>query len=953
MSQSKKKFVFDPTLLEREVSELLKDAKHAPFSDEMRPKLVALFKRTLEKGQKRLRQYHLQGVSGKFIVSKHSLLMDHVLIQLFNLTRLQHVIDHEKIDRSTVSEERKKPAGISRPKPLFQRLREAIRRRRARNADKPGQICLIATGGYGRQELAPFSDIDLLFLFPSKLSASLGLQVERMLYFLWDLGLDVGHAVRSVEECVEQAKDSLEIRTALLESRLLAGDDALYKRYKKVLSTRILRDPELFLKEKIAEQEERRERFGNSLFYLEPNIKENPGGLRDIHTFFWISKYRYRVDKVKELVKRGVLTREEYRTFIRARKFLWRVRNALHYQTGRREDRLTFSHQLNIAKEFEYQDRVGGMKGVEIFMRRYYQAVKQVGSLSDILLQQYQAENREDIGKDRESLERGFCLYQNQVTFCKIEAFAENPINMIRLFEIAQRYKKMIHPEALRMVTRNLNLVNRDFRRHSEVRATFLKMLNGTHAVAQVLRRMNTTGFLARLIPEFGRITGQTQHDMFHIYTVDEHSILAVENLRFIKKGKLANELPISTKVISKLNNSEVRVLYIAVLLHDIAKGRGGLHEVKGAEMAKPICIRLGLSRQETDLVVWLVRYHLIFSRSAFRHDVNDPQTIYKFTSQVDDKQKLDLLLLLTVADIRAVGPGIWNQWKASLLRQLYYNAEETLNKGRFDPNFVKQRAEKRQEAFIERLIETHPAERSRRYLERFYPDYLLSYKASELVEHFLALEFRINEPLSIIFHAKPESDATNLMIYTQDHHGLIARISGALASEGVSILSANAHTTKDGMVLDVFKIQDQRNDAIESLPQLQRIEKTLKAVLTCKSDPARLLKQAAPRIRKQDHFKVPTQIVVDNEFSTIYTVLEVTALDRIGLLYTITQALESLGIQIRTAKIATYGERAVDVFYIKDLFGMKLDERKVERVKRLLIQSIDELTEQHQSAAA
>lgn len=889
--------IIDFSALSRTLNDLVQRSGRAPFDGQFRSELLRIFRAAIEEGKDNLKRFHLEGASGQFVVRGRAYLMDSLLRRLYSLVRVQY-------------------GG----KAIF---------------------CVVATGGYGRDELSPYSDIDLLFLLPDGLQPEIGLQVEKMLYFLWDLGLEVGHAVRNVAECVDHAKRDVEIRTAMLESRFLAGDRKLFFAYRSILFDKVLlQDPAGFQRAKLLEQRKRHERFGNSLFYLEPNIKENPGGQRDIHTFFWISKYRYRVEKVKDLIPRGIITMEEYRTFTRCREFLWRVRNAMHYLAGRKEDRLTFHLQLAIAEEFGYRDRPG-IRGVEQFMRRYFQVVRQVSNLSQIFLLKYEEDHHAGPGYSVPLLEDVFLLVGDKVMVPGPEVFREKPSRLMQLFEVAQRHVKSIHPDAMRMVTQNLSLVNHEYRRNPEVCQIFLQMLNGKVAVAWVLRKMNMCGLLGRFIPEFGRIIGQTQHDLFHVYTVDEHTILAVEALRHIKRGQFAEELPISTKLMNNLRNPVI--LYLAVMLHDIAKGRRGQHEIKGAAIARQVCLRLGLNRQDAELVCWLVENHLIFSRTAFRRDLSDPQTVTQFARQVENTKKLELLLLLTVADIRAVGPGVWNQWKAVSMRRLFRFTVEVLNKGMFEPEALNRIAVSQQEAVVAIFEGSGQEEAVRTHLGRFYPDYFLGHEPETLAEHFLALQPLMHEPLGVAFLSSSASESTDMIIHLPDHPGIIALISGSLAAAGANILAANINTTKDGMALDIFTIQDLQGHPIEEGEKRQAIIHTLQAVLTGKKHPDQLLKELNdPSWRKREHFQVPTTVEVDNKFSDICTVLEVSALDRRGLLYTITRELVRQGIQIRSAKIATYGEKAVDVFYLRDQFGLKLNEERLRKVTGALMASLD-----------
>ena len=937
-----------------------RDSK-AQDQDSRRQKILTILQQTLTDSRDRLHQNHLKGSSGHAIAQGHAYVMDTLLRSIY------HLVNPETTD---------KPGHFS-----------------------PHHFSLIATGGYGRGELAPYSDIDLLFLLPThhnqplrKKTASLTSRfsitkptssakpasppadtitdrVEQMLYYLWDLRLDVGHAVRTIDECVQLARQNVEIRTSMLESRFLNGDPNLFKEYYDTLFAKVLeRGPEAFLRDKLLEQTKRHKRFGHSLFYLEPNVKENPGGLRDLQTFSWISKYRYQVKKVQELVAKELITQEEYNTFTRCNSFLKRVRNALHYRAGRREDRLTFQHQIDIANEFGYKDR-RGQRGVEQFMRRYYKVSLQVGNLSWIFLRKYQEEHQRLHWWNRRQLEECFELHGDKVIITDQEAFRNNPVCLMKLFEVGQRHLKSIHPDTLRMVTQNLRLIDDKFRKNPLVTSLFLKMLNGETAVAWVLRRMSISGMLGRFIPEFGRIIGQTQYDLFHVYTVDEHTIQAVEALRHIKSGKFSQELPICTTLMAQLkfHNKGAIILYLAVLLHDIAKGHGGDHQLKGAVIATQVCLRLGLSESATGLVSWLVGRHLLFSRTAFHRDISDPETISQFARQIGTQKRLEFLLLLTVADIRAVGPGVWNLWKANLLRRLYNLTLEAMKKGAFQPEELAQQAKDKKATVLRMLTVKKDSFCIRAHLDRFEDDYFLHYEAETIAKHTLALigkeaeyerqqtcqETGPLEPLSrvaVIFLASPISDTTELLIYAKDQSGLMARISGALAIEGVNILSADITTSKDGMALDVFVVQNAMGKALEEGPQLIQLEQKLTQFVTNPVLPPFQWHDNQTTLQRRSTFDVPLSIHIDDSLD-IFTILEVTSLDRVGLLFTITREIERHGIQIRTAKITTYGERAVDVFYVRNLYGFKLTPQIIAKFTGTLHKVLQNLDQERDHA--
>lgn len=882
----------------------LPDALDGPFRDDV----LEIFKTQLEEARHALHQAHLNGATGRRIVRGHAILIDGVISRLFLVLKSLCL-----------------NAGANEP-------------------IVNGGLSLVATGGYGRGEMAPHSDTDLLFLLPETKSDALNDQVEKMLYFLWDLRLEVGHAVRTIEECVEEAKKESMIQTSLLESRYIIGNPALFENYKETLFTSVLTgDEEKFLETKLDEQKQRHDRFGNSLFYLEPNLKESPGGLRDIHTFFWISKYRYRVENVKDLIGMRFITPEEYSTFLRCREFLWKVRNALHYHAGRREDRLTFNHQVAIAGELGYIDRPNA-RAVEQLMKSYYQVAGKVANLSEIFLLKYQEETSPTPASPPRMLEDVFIVRGDKLGVTHESAFQENPPRLMRLFELAQSEELPLHPEALRLVNRNLKLVDEEFRTDLQVNRSFLNMLDGKVAVAWVLAKMNNCGLLGRYLPEFGRIIAQTQHDLFHVFTVDEHTLLAVRGLREIRAGKLSEELPLSTKIIQHVRKPVV--LYLATLFHDIAKGRGGDHSEKGADIAKRICQRLGLSENDTEMVEWLVRNHLLMSRTAFRLDTNDPQTIFNFATQVEDAERLDLLLLLTVADIRAVGPGVWNGWKATLLRKLHADSKELLDKGLFKPAKLASLVARKKEILIKMLRKITTNAEAQAYLARFYPDYFLAYDPETMFTHFQVLAPLKEEDLGFHFRVLPDMETSEVLVYTHDHPGLMAAISGALAAAGTNILTANVNTTTDGMAFDIFQVQDARGEMIlEGEGKFRRIEEMIRKVLTGQVRLDAILGKKPDRRDKSDHFHVPTHVRLDNEFSDVYSILEVTTKDRIGLLSAITRELARHNLQIGNAKIATYGEMAVDVFYIKDIFGLRIfNDEKIHQITHGVKEAIDSL---------
>ncbi|MEK7246043.1 MAG: [protein-PII] uridylyltransferase, partial [Pseudomonadota bacterium] len=549
------------------------------------------------------------------------------------------------------------------------------------------RMAIVATGGYGRGRLAPFSDVDLMFLLPKKISPRGQQIVEFMLYILWDLGLKVGHATRTADEAIRLARSDLTIRTSLLEARWVWGERETFENFRARFAKEIIagsgRD---FVEAKLAERDARLERMGDSRYVLEPNLKEGKGGLRDLQTLFWIVKYLYGSGDADALVAEGVLTAEDARVFARADSFLWTVRFHLHYLAGRAEERLSFDAQKEIARRMNYRDR-SGSRGVERFMKRYFLVAKDVGDLTRIVcavLEEEQKKSRFRLRADAPLFAKphgaDFRIEGNRLAFTDEAAVSRDPVNLLRLFREAQRLGLDVHPRAVRLVARNIRLVDQRLRADPEANRIFLDILTARDGAEAALTWLNETGVFGRFIPDFGRVVAQMQYDMYHVYTVDEHTIRAIGILNRIEQGAYAKDHPVSSAIIHELQSR--RVLYVALLLHDIAKGRGGDHSEIGAEIANTLGPRLGLNEWETETVSWLVLHHLLMSRTAFKRDLEDPKTIADFVARVQSPERLRLLMILTVADIRAVGPTVWNAWKANLLREIYFLALESMTGG-------------------------------------------------------------------------------------------------------------------------------------------------------------------------------------------------------------------------------------------------------------------------------
>jgi [protein-PII] uridylyltransferase len=807
---------------------------------------------------------------------------------------------------------------------------------------------MVAVGGYGRGELAPFSDIDLLFLLNYKISPHSEQVVEYVLYMLWDLGLKVGHATRSIDECMRMAKTDATIRTALLEARFLWGDHRIFADFRRRFLETIGPEKGLdFVEDKLAERDARHQRLGDSRYVLEPNIKEGKGGLRDIQTLYWIAKYLYRVDEMADLVHQGVFSAAESARFSKAHGFLRTVRCHLHYAAGRPEERLTFDLQQAIAPKMGFTDRKGA-KGVERFMKFYYLMAKQVGDLTRIFCAALESAHQRAprfsffFGGRRREVE-GFVAENGWLSVAKETAFTDDPVNFIRLFRVAQIRDLDVHPGTLRLITSNLKRIDDTLRHDAEANRLFLEILTAKRDPATSLKRLNEAGVFGRFVPEFGRVVAQMQYDMYHVYTVDEHTIRAIDLLHRIESGALEEDHPLSTEIIHKIQSR--RALYVAVFLHDIAKGRGGNHSEKGADVAMALGPRLGLTAEETETVAWLVRHHLDMSNVAQKRDIDDPKTIADFAEAVQSPERLKLLLVLTVADMRATGPHVWNAWKAALLRDLYYRTEEEMQGEAVPGGGAEARVKSAHERLAQRLQGWTPAE-IEAHFARGYPGYWLSLDPETLFRHAELVRRAEAGHQALVVDAQVDARRaiTEVTIYTADHPGLFSRIAGAMALAGASVVDAKIYTLTNGKALDIFWVQDTEGGAFDDPDRLKRLERRILESLSGEIVPRREFQDREQRAARERVFTVQPRALTDNAASATHTVLEVNGRDRPGLLYEVTRAITDLGLQISSAKISTYGERVVDVFYVKDVFGMKVEhDDKLKAIRTRLLEALAE----------
>uniref|UniRef100_UPI001576EEC9 [protein-PII] uridylyltransferase n=1 Tax=Sphingomonas bacterium TaxID=1895847 RepID=UPI001576EEC9 len=830
------------------------------------------------------------------------------------------------------------------------------------NPSAAERLTLAAVGGYGRGEMALHSDVDIAFLTPWKQTVWGEQVIEAMLYTLWDLGLKIGHSSRSLDDMVRMAKGDLTIRTALLEARYVWGDQPLYDEAARRFDTQVVSGTtRAFVVEKLAERQQRHERMGDSRYVVEPNLKEGKGGLRDLHTLFWIGKYAYQVPSVGDLVEKGLMTAQELRRFRRAENFLWAVRCHLHILSRRPEDRLTFDVQSDIARRMRYADRPG-RTAVERFMQHYFLTAKEVGDLTALFMAHL---DERFAGRGRRlgipSLKRrprrlaGFQLDRGRLTAPTDGFFEDDPVRLLQLFAFADVNALEIHPLTLRQASRDARLIEGTVRADPRANALFLEVLTSPRDPERVLRWMNEAGVFGRFVPDFGRVVARMQFDMYHHYTVDEHSLRAIGLLSRIEHGTLETDHPLASALLPKLVSR--RALYVAVLLHDIAKGRGGDHSVLGAEVAYKLGPRFGLSAAETETVAWLVRYHLLMSDTAFKRDLSDFKTILDFAEAVQSPERLRLLLLLTIVDIRAVGPGVWNGWKRQLLADLYLAAEEVLRPGHKQRGRGERVATKRAELAIELGWSRH---RFDDHARRFPESYWVA-EGTDILERNarqIAAADAGGKSLSIVAQADPRRGATLVTIYAGDHPGLFYRIAGAIHLAGGNIIDARIHTTRDGMAIDNLLVQDPFGQAFDDPHRLRRLSSAIEDALANRSQlSSRLAAKPSARTRA-DAFTIEPNVLIDNKASNRYTVVEINARDRPALLHALAYALFQAKVTIRSAHIATYGERAVDVFYLTDLTGDKIDApTRLRTLERLLIEAaggvaVEELPHKEKAAA-
>ncbi len=802
-------------------------------------------------------------------------------------------------------------------------------------------ICLLAVGGYGRGELHPYSDIDLMILLRKSVKPYQD-EIVAFTTFLWDIGLEVGHSVRTLKECVREAKNDITVATNMQEARHLIGPENLYEIQRQKCGPDKIWNSEKFFIEKLNEQLARHARFNDTAYNLEPNIKEGPGGLRDIQMIGWVAKRHFNAESLHDLVEHNFLTEEEYKSLHEGQAFLWQIRYGLHLAAGRREDRLLFDHQRTLARQFGYQDDAKSL-GVEKFMKQYYKTIMELSRLNEMLLQLFD----EEILSKRKSakptdINKRFQARKNYLEVTSEDVFTNYPFALLEVFLLMAQHRQLkgVAANTIRLIRSHRHLIDTKFRDDIKSRSLFMEILRQPHGVTHELRRMNRYGVLAAYLPAFKKIVGQMQHDLFHVYTVDEHTLMVIRNIRRFTVPEFYEEFPTCSSIIQQIPKQELLIL--AGLFHDIAKGRGGDHSSLGATDAIEFCKKHDLSDYDTSLVSWLVQNHLIMSTTAQRKDISDPNVAHEFANLVGNINRLNYIYLLTVADIRATSPDVWNSWKDALLKELYFATKQALRRGLENPLLEAENISATKKSALALLakenIDSTPV---MQLWQRFDDDYFLRYLPEEVCWHTreILIVNENNLPLILIRHTSQRGGSV-LFIYTHSHDRIFAHVTGALEHLGLTIVDARIMTTKDNYILDSFIILDESNEPVTDKQRLQDIIARIKSRITNPDIELSQPAQHLPRQAKAFTFKSNVQFWQDDKSDR--TAMQVLTYDRPGLLSRIARAMLDAGVLLQNAKIATFGERAEDIFYITDYKGRQItDANTQDEIRNIIINNL------------
>ncbi|NVO00175.1 MAG: [protein-PII] uridylyltransferase [Geobacteraceae bacterium] len=809
------------------------------------------------------------------------------------------------------------------------------------------EMTLVTVGGYGRGELNPFSDIDIMFLHAGKNPQAVEEVSQKLLYFLWDMKLDVGYSVRTVNDCIEMGKADSTVRTAMLDSRFLVGSKGLYDSFWKSFQGQLLsKGSDSYINDKLSELETRRGKYGSSVYILEPNIKESEGGLRDIQTAIWVAKLKYKITAMRELVIKGIISEEELEAFETAKSYLWRIRNELHYLAGRKKDQITFEAQISLAEFFGFKDR-GKSLAVEEFMQDYYLQATKTEHLSASLISRCKR-REESPGKIlgyfiRRPLGDGLFVVRGELTVPDESVIDAKPALLMTIFEQAQKQGVKLSVDTKSLIRNKLDQVNDKFRRSKEVNNSFFNILRADKGVVETLKLMHHLEFLNHFIPEFERIHCKVQHDLYHVFTVDIHTLFCVEEIVSLWQGEHAKDLPDLTALAAEVQKREL--LLLAVLFHDIGKGEGGGHAEKGAVLCRTIARRMGLSKEDSERLEFLVRQHLLFAHIAQRRDLHDERMIIDFARQMESSENLKMLYLLTYADVKGVGPDVWNDWKKMLFRELFEKSFQVLERGDFRLEASSERVKAVRRKVITLLENDLPLQSAKEELKALTTRHTLSNAPEDIATHVKVLHMLDSLPLVIEISHKHELGFSHFTIATRDMPALFAKITGVMAANGINILGAQIHTGTNGKALDILQVNSPQGFVITDENRWNRIKGDMQSVLEGKVQVQSLVDKRKKSNLSDEKQKprFPTRVEIDNEVSVDYSVIDIYTHDKVGLLYRITATLSQLGLYIGVAKISTKVDQVADVFYVRDIFGQKIiGEEKLEEIKKRLQEAID-----------
>ncbi len=881
------------------------DSGRASF-EEKRPLYLAGSRRFLAHYREKIKQEHQNGAGGAEVVALITSMSDTLILKLFN-SILSDIAQVGSIP----------------------------------------EITLVAVGGYGRAELNPFSDIDIMFLHNGKKTQQVEEISQKLLYFLWDMKLDVGYSVRTISDCIEMGKSDSTVRTAMLDSRFLGGSQQLYKDFWKAFQSLIAsRGSDGFINDKLEEIDARRGKYGSSVYILEPNIKESEGGLRDIQTAIWVAKLKYKITSMRELIIKGVLSEAELEAFETAKSYLWKLRNELHYLTGRKNDQITFDAQISLAAFCGFKDR-GKSLAVEEFMSDYYIHATRTEHLSASLISR--CKKRDDSpGKIlgyfiRRPLGDGIFVIRGELVVPDESIVDNNPVILMKIFEYAQKQGVRLSVDTKSLVRGKIDLVNDKFRRNREVNSSFFNILRSDKGTVETLKLMHHIGFLNHFIPEFERIHCKVQHDLYHVFTVDVHSLFCVEAIVKLWEGEHAADMPDLTALAIEVQKREL--LLLAVLLHDIGKGDGGGHAERGALLCRTIARRMGLSKEDSERLEFLVRQHLIFAHIAQRRDLHDERMIIDFARQMVSSENLKMLYLLTYADVKGVGPDVWTEWKKMLFKELFEKTYQVLERGDFRLEASSDRVKALRRKVIAILENDLPVQSVKEELRALTTRHTLSNTPEEIAEHVKVLLKVDHEPLVIRIDHQKERGYSVFTIATRDLPALFSKITGVMAANGVNILGAQIHTGANGKALDILQVNSPQGFVITDEGRWGRIRGDMQAVLEGKVKVQALVekRKTSNILSSKPKPRFPTRVEIDNEVSVDYTVIDIYTHDKVGLLYCITATLSELGLYIGIAKISTKVDQVADVFYVRDIFGQKIvSEEKLEEIRSRLLNAID-----------